>query len=113
MLKKSDVENVLIDMGVPANLSGFKYIIQAVLLLDTREYTINPQWCNLYREVGKLCDSTGSRVERAIRHALVVTRSRGHSEKVAYYIGDNHNNNSSSLAMLYLRLKQEERGKNQ
>lgn len=106
-MKKSDIENALFKMGVSANLSGFRYITQAVLLLDNKEFE-NPQWCLIYSRVGEICNSTGSRVERAIRHAFETVRNRGNTEQVMLYIGDSRNANSASLAMLHLRLKQEE-----
>ncbi len=106
-MRKDIVENVLIDMGMPVKLKGFRYITDAVMLLDTAEWQ-NPKWTALYYKIGLMNHDTASRVERAIRNAFVTTRNRaGNYEAVAHYIGFTNCENSNSLTYLYKTIKKE------
>lgn len=101
------VEKVLLRMGIPANVKGFRYITDAVMLLDEDAWK-EPKYTALYYQIGKMNGSTASGTERAIRHAFGIARSsRGEYEVVEHYIGFVHCENSSSIARLYRVICQE------
>ena len=106
-MKKETVENVLIKMGMPVKLKGFKYITDAVMLLDTPEWE-NPKWTALYYKIGLMNQDTASRVERAIRNAFMTTRNRvADYEAIEHYIGFTNCENSNSIAYLYKNIKKD------
>ena len=72
MLSREKVEAVLFKMGMPANVKGFGYIVDSVLLLE-EDSKIKTTY--LYFKVAKQHGTTGQRVERAIRHAFDIVRS--------------------------------------
>ena len=94
------VEHVLSLIGVPANLVGFKYIKDAVMILQRDKE--NVKWTTLYLEIGRKYGKSMQQVERGIRYALQTARS--HTEKrddIEHYIGFEGSNNSSSISLLY------------
>ena len=94
------VEQVLSLIGVPANLVGFKYIKDAVMILQRDKE--NVKWTTLYLEIGRKYGKSMQQVERGIRYALQTARS--HTEKrddIEHYIGFEGSNNSSSISLLY------------
>lgn len=106
-MKKETVENVLIKMGMPIKLKGFKYITDAVMLLDTKEWE-NPKWTALYYKIGLMNQDSASRVERAIRNAFTTTRTRvADYEAIEHYIGFTNCENSNSIVYLYKNIKRD------
>ena len=98
MLSREKVEAVLFKMGMPANVKGFGYIVDSVLLLE-EDSKIKTTY--LYFKVAQQHGTTGQRVERAIRHAFDIVRScRGDYDVVNHYIGFINCANSPSLSML-------------
>lgn len=106
-MNRTKIEDTLLAMGVPAGINGFNYIADAVEIFDERGTNIGITK-ELYPAIAKKNDATPSRVERAIRHAFEVVRTRGNSEAVNKYIGTVNCNNSSSLKQLHMMLKREE-----
>ena len=107
-MNRTHIENILLQMGVPASISGFRYIIDAMFLLE-QEGTEDLKYTYLYHLIAKKHNSTIARVERAIRHAFSVARTKNADrELVEHYIGFIHKTNASSLKMFYLRLKEDE-----
>lgn len=109
-MNRAKIEDVLLAMGVPAGIKGFNYIVDAIEIFDERGTNISITK-ELYPTIAEK-NTTPSRVERAIRHAFEVVRTKGNSEAVNKYIGTVNCNNSSSLKQLHMILKREEkRGK--
>lgn len=105
MLSKEKVEAVLFKMGMPANVKGFGYIVDSVLLLE-EDSKIKTTY--LYFKVVQQHGTTGQRVERAIRHAFDIVRScRGDYDVVNHYIGFINCANSPSLSMLTMKIREE------
>ena len=96
MLSKEKVEAVLFKMGMPANVKGFGYIVDSVLLLE-EDSKIKTTY--LYFKVAQQHGTTGQRVERAIRHAFDIV--------VNHYIGFINCANSPSLSMLTMKIREE------
>ncbi len=66
------------ELGIPSNLSGYKYLKTALKLLVegkvSSDFSVTKE---LYPEVAKLHGKTSQQVERAIRHAIEVAYDRG------------------------------------
>lgn len=74
------VTNVIHNVGVPANIKGYQYLRDAILMTIDDNEMINAVTKQLYPEVAKRHKTTSSRVERAIRHAIEVACTRGNEE---------------------------------
>lgn len=74
------ITNQLKDLGVPANLLGFHYARYAIELMMKDISLMNKITTQLYPEVALQFDTTPSKVERAIRHAIEVAWYRGNRE---------------------------------
>lgn len=110
-MNQKNIEDILLRMGIPASVIGFRYIVDAILFLN-REGTEDVKYTYLYYLIAKKNQSTIERVERAIRHALSIARKKeANHDLVEHYIGFIHKSNSSSLKLFYLRLKEEEEEK--
>lgn len=106
-MNRAKIEDALLSMGIPAGIKGFTYIADAIQIFDERGTAISITR-ELYPAIAKKNNTTPSRVERAIRHAFEVVRSRRENpEIINHYIGMDNRQNSSSLKTLYIRIKQE------
>ncbi len=112
-MTREKIEDVLIKMGIPVSIKGFEYIVDAVMLLEEQGSTISITKV-LYPEIAKRRNSSSSKIERAIRHALSVARSRrGDYATSKHYIGFANMSNSNSIKQLHMMLKREEEYENQ
>lgn len=82
--KEYDLENVVTDMlheiGIPAHIKGYHYLRDAIMMSVEDMDVLNAITKVLYPTVAKKHQTTSSRVERAIRHAIEVAWSRGELE---------------------------------
>ncbi len=107
-MKRSRIEDVLLEIGIPASSKGFTYITDAIILFDKKGPEISVMK-ELYPTIAKMRGATPSKVERGIRYSLEVARSeKGNQEAARHYIGNTHCTNSNSLRQLYMMLKREE-----
>ena len=67
-------------LGVPAHIKGYQYIRDAITMVIDDMDTINSITKLLYPTVAKHYNTTSSRVERAIRHAIEVAWDRGNPD---------------------------------
>lgn len=67
-------------LGVPAHIKGYQYIRDAITMVIDDMDTINSITKYLYPTVAKHYNTTASRVERAIRHAIEVAWDRGNPD---------------------------------
>ena len=81
------IRKLLLELGAPDHLSGHPYVIQAVLLVIQDRTYLKSITFGLYPHLALLFDTTPPRVERAIRHLIEVTWSRGDLEVLARYFG--------------------------
>lgn len=72
-----EITEIMRDIGIPANLKGYYYIREAVCLVVDDIERIKFVTKELYPYVAEKHYTTSSRVERAIRHAIEVSWSRG------------------------------------
>lgn len=89
------VKKLLKEMGVPVNIKGYRYICNAVVCLSKeKEMKIS---LGLYPKVAKEFGTTGSRVERAIRHAVERTFETGSYEVLDEIFGETVRNNKGKV----------------
>lgn len=106
-MKRETVEDVLLRIGIPAGLDGFKYIVDSMEIFEELGNNVGMTKA-LYPGVAKRNNTKPTRVERSIRHALQTARKKGDPGAVERYIGVINTNNSSSLMQLYMILKREQ-----
>ncbi len=71
------ITKVLHELGIPSHIKGYQYIREAIGIIYERPETIGGITKELYPELAEKFDTTVSRVERAIRHAIEVSWNRG------------------------------------
>ena len=71
------ITRVLHELGVPSHIKGYQYIREGITILFERPEVIGGITKELYPDIAKKFDTTVSRVERAIRHAIEVSWNRG------------------------------------
>lgn len=71
------VTKILLGLGVPAHLSGYRYIREAVLISLTDMEAVNRVTKYLYPEIAEIYNTTPTKVERAVRTAVEASWSRG------------------------------------
>ena len=81
------IRNTLMELGAPDHLSGHPIVIQAVLLVLRDRSYIQSITFSLYPHLALMFDSTPPRVERAIRHLIEVTWTRGDLAVLSRYFG--------------------------
>lgn len=74
-------------LGVPAHIKGYQYMRHAIAMVINDEDLINYITKVLYPSVAKKYNTTSSRVERAIRHAIEVAWDRGNPEVLNEFFG--------------------------
>jgi len=75
-LEKS-ITKVLHELGVPSHIKGYQYIRDGISMIYDKPGMIGGITKELYPDIAKKYDTTVSRVERAIRHAIEVSWNRG------------------------------------
>ena len=71
------VTNVIHGVGVPAHIKGYQYLREAIIMVVNDIDVINQITKSLYPRIAAKFETTPSRVERAIRHAIEVAWGRG------------------------------------
>lgn len=102
---KNRATEALFKVGLPMNLKGFRYIVQAMELFDNGWE--NEKTTALYAKLAKDNNDVTYRVERSIRHALEFIYKKGVREEVIKYFDLNNKTNSAQLACFYYRLCRE------
>lgn len=89
--KCNDMEIIVTDiihkLGVPAHIKGYHYLRTAIIEALINNKLMDCVTKRLYPVVAARYGTTPSRVERAIRHAIDISWSRGKSEELASYFG--------------------------
>lgn len=71
------ITKMLHELGIPSHIKGYQYIREGIGIIFERPETIGGITKELYPELADKFDTTVSRVERAIRHAIEVSWNRG------------------------------------
>ena len=110
---EAQVTKIMHQIGIPAHIKGYQYLRSAILMTINDNDIINSVTKILYPSVAKKFQTTTSRVERAIRHAIEVAWDRGDVDTLNSFFGYTIQNargkptNSEFIAMIAdnLRLK--------
>lgn len=84
---EQDVTNMIHEIGVPAHIKGYQYLRDAIIMVVKDIDMINSITKVLYPTIAKRHQTTPSRVERAIRHAIEVAWSRGKMDTIDELFG--------------------------
>lgn len=82
-----DITNIIHEIGVPAHIKGYKFLRDAIGLVVSKPEYLNAVTKELYPTVAVMNNTTPSRVERAIRHAIELAWSRGRIETLESLFG--------------------------
>ncbi len=110
---QSEITSIIHEIGVPAHIKGYMYLREAITMVVNDIELLSAVTKELYPSIAKKYNTTASRVERAIRHAIEVAWSRGQVDTINKLFGYTiHNDkgkptNSEFIAMVAdkLRLK--------
>lgn len=103
---EADVTNIIHEIGVPAHIKGYQYLREAIMMSVDDIEMLNSITKILYPTIAKKYQTTPSRVERAIRHAIEVAWSRGKMDTIDDLFGYTINNgkgkptNSEFIALI-------------
>jgi len=81
------ITNIFITVGIPAHIKGYHFLREAIKMAIDNPEIINNITKRLYPEVADKFDTTASKVERAIRHAIEVAWNRGKIENINTLFG--------------------------
>ena len=81
------VTGIIHEIGVPAHIKGYQYLREAIIIAVHDMDVINAITKVLYPQVAKAFQTTPSRVERAIRHAIEVAWDRGDLDTLQRFFG--------------------------
>ncbi len=84
---ETDVTNMIHEIGVPAHIKGYQYLREAIIMSVNDIEMLNSITKILYPTIAKKYQTTSSRVERAIRHAIEVAWSRGKMDTIDELFG--------------------------
>ena len=84
---EKDVTEMIHELGVPAHIKGYQYLREPIMMSVEDMDMLNSITKILYPSIAKKFDTTPSRVERAIRHAIEVAWSRGKMETLDALFG--------------------------
>ncbi len=110
---ETEVTNVIHEIGIPAHIKGYQYLRDAIIMAINDMDILNSITKQLYPNIAKNYNTTPSRVERAIRHAIEVAWSRGKMDTIDQLFGYTVNNgkgkptNSEFIALIADRLRLE------
>lgn len=105
------VTDIIHQIGVPAHIKGYHYLRDSIIMVVEEPQIINSVTKKLYTAVAEKNNTTSSRVERAIRHAIEVAWDRGDVDTLNSYFGYTVHNqrgkptNSEFIAMISDRLR--------
>lgn len=106
-----DVTRLILELGIPAHIRGYKFLRDAIILAVNRTGSINSVTKNIYPVVASKYETTPSRVERAIRHSIDIAWERGNYESIYKIFGHTIDQergrptNSEFIAMLADRIR--------
>lgn len=108
-----DITNIIHEVGVPAHIKGYQYLRDAITMVVEDMDLLGAVTKELYPAIAQLNNTTPSRVERAIRHAIEVAWNRGKIETINSLFGYTvHNDkgkptNSEFIAIIADKLRLE------
>ncbi|HBF7577201.1 TPA: sporulation transcription factor Spo0A [Clostridioides difficile] len=110
---ETEITNIIHEIGVPAHIKGYLYLREAIKMVIDNVELLGAVTKELYPSIAKKFNTTPSRVERAIRHAIEVAWSRGKVDTINQLFGYTVHNtkgkptNSEFIAMIADKLRLE------
>lgn len=110
------VTNIIHEIGVPAHIKGYQYLRDSIMLAVMDMDILNSITKQLYPTIAKKHNTTPSRVERAIRHAIEVAWNRGKMDTIdalfgyTIHAGKGKPTNSEFIALIADKIRLEHRG---
>ncbi|WP_147802861.1 sporulation transcription factor Spo0A [Alkalicoccus halolimnae] len=111
----ASITSIIHEIGVPAHIKGYMYLREAITLVYHDIELLGSVTKILYPDIAKKFNTTPSRVERAIRHAIEVAWGRGNIESISKMFGytvsvaKSKPTNSEFIAMVADKLRVEHR----
>ena len=111
------VTEIIHEMGVPAHIKGYQYLRTSIIMAVSDMDILNSITKQLYPSIAREYDTTSSRVERAIRHAIEVAWSRGKTDTINELFGYSINNgknkptNSEFIALIADKIRLDTKNK--
>ncbi|MGN0814151.1 MAG: sporulation transcription factor Spo0A [Candidatus Coproplasma sp.] len=108
------ISNIFISIGIPPHIKGYQYLREGIKMAIENPSIINNVTKELYPNIAVKFETTASKVERAIRHAIEVAWNRGRVDAinaifgVRVYIGSERPTNSEFIALVADKLILEE-----
>ncbi len=100
------ISNIFVSIGIPPNIKGYNYLREGIKMAVADPRVINNVTKGLYPVIGEKYETSASKVERAIRHAIEVAWNRGRIDAVnaifgaRVYIGSEKPTNSEFIALV-------------
>ena len=100
------ISDIFIAIGIPPHIKGYRYLRTGIKMAVEMPYIINNITKELYPNIAKQYDTTPSKVERAIRHAIEVAWNRARIEAInavfgtRVYLGTEKPTNSEFIALV-------------
>ena len=106
-----NITNIIHEIGVPAHIKGYQYLRDAITMVYNQIEILGAITKTLYPSIAEKYNTTPSRVERAIRHAIEVAWTRGNIDSISHLFGYTVNiskskpTNSEFIAMVADKLR--------
>ena len=81
------ITNIFITVGIPAHIKGYQFLREAIKMTIDKPEIINSITKKLYPSIAQKFETSASKVERAIRHAIEVAWNRGKIENINTLFG--------------------------
>lgn len=100
------ISNIFVTIGIPPHIKGFTYLREGIKMTVEDQGIINKVTKELYPKIGEKYNTTASKVERAIRHAIEVAWNKGRTDAIGsifgakVYIGNERPTNSEFIALV-------------
>ncbi len=100
------ISNIFVTIGIPPHIKGFAYLREGIKMAVEDQSIINRVTKELYPGIGAKFNTSASKVERAIRHAIEVAWNRGRTDAISsifgakVYIGSERPTNSEFIALV-------------
>lgn len=107
----ANITNIIHEIGVPAHIKGYQYLREAITMVYNNIEILGAITKTLYPDIAAKYNTTPSRVERAIRHAIEVAWTRGNIDSISHLFGYTINiskakpTNSEFIAMVADKLR--------
>ncbi|MBS6888041.1 MAG: sporulation transcription factor Spo0A [Clostridium sp.] len=109
---ETEITSIIHEIGVPAHIKGYMYLREAITMVVNDMELLSAVTKELYPSIAKKYNTTASRVERAIRHAIEVAWGRGQVDAINKLFGYTVHNekgkptNSEFIAIIADKLSQ-------